>query len=235
MYTEFNYIQLSALQHYIFCPRQCALAYIELNWEENHLTAQGHLMHESVHSAGKEKRRDRIQSRGMYISSKKYGLSGQCDLVEFYRVEDVAVSLVETKDVASLPSTLKFTKLPNRAGWWIPFPVEYKRGKPKKDNCDTVQLCAQALCLEEMLNCRIDAGAIYYGTQHHRMDVDFDTDLRHETEEVIHAVHDLFVHKTTPKPNYTAKCRNCSLLDRCRPKQFEHHRKRDYIDEIFNP
>lgn len=223
-------IQLSALQHYIFCPRQCALAYVELNWEENHLTTQGHLMHEDIHSDRTEKRGGVIKSRGLYISSKKHSLSGQCDLVEFHRVDADAV--VKAHDFA-FPKT--GIKLPNRSGWWIPFPVEYKRGKPKKDNCDTVQLCAQALCLEEMLDCNIDAGAIYYGKQHHRLDVCFDEALRGETVQVIDAVHGLFETGHTPRPAYSQKCRRCSLIDRCQPKQFEHRRKTDYIDAIFNP
>jgi len=217
LYTEFNYIQLSALQHYLFCPRQCALAYVDLNWEENHLTTQGHLMHEGVHKDGHEKRKDLIKSHGLYISSEQYGLSGQTDLVEFYKVDEGEGGV----------------SLANREGYWIPFPVEYKRGKPKRDNCDKVQLCAQALCIEEMLNGSIECGALYYGEKHHRLDVTFDEALRTETVEVITAVHQLFKSGETPKPVSSPKCRSCSLLNRCQPKQYEHHRRSTYIDSIF--
>lgn len=217
MYTEFNYIQLSALQHYLFCPRQCALAYVELNWEENHLTTIGHQMHNAVHDDATEKRKNIIKSHGLYISSEQYGLSGQCDLVEFYKIE---------KDEGG-------TKLPNRSGFWILFPVEYKKGKPKKDNSDKVQLCAQALCLEEMLNCSIANGALYYGKEHHRLAVEFDEPLRAETIHSIEAVHKLFADGFTPKPHYQPKCKNCSLFDRCQPKQYEQNRKQTYIKSIF--
>ncbi len=214
MYTEFDYIQLSALQHYLFCPRQCALAYIELNWEENHLTVLGHLMHENVHKDKQEKRSDVIKSSGLYVSSEKYGLSGICDLVEFHRAEEGV-------------------RLSGRSGQWRPFPVEYKKGKPKKDSSDKVQLCAQAICLEEMLDCAIENGALYYGAQHHRVEVDFDESLREETVATILAVHKLFADGITPKPVYSSRCRSCSLMDRCQPKQFEHDRKSSYIDSIF--
>lgn len=210
-------ILLSALQHYLFCPRQCGLIHIEQVWEENNLTIIGNQMHEKVHADKPEKRKDLIKSHGLYISSEKYGLSGQCDLVEFYKIENINNGV----------------KLPNHSDYWRPFPVEYKKGKPKKDNCDKVQLCAQALCIEEMLHCNIEDGALYYGTQHHRISVDFNAELREETISVINSVHQLFRNGNTPKPEYSSKCRSCSLLDRCQPKQFEYSRKSIYIKSIF--
>lgn len=216
MYSEFFYIQLSALQHYLFCPRQCALAYIEQIWEENNHTVIGKQIHENVHNLHHEKRKDVIKAHGLYISSEKYGLSGQCDLVEFYQCSDDSG-----------------VELNGQRGVWYPFPVEYKKGKPKKDHSDKVQLCAQALCLEEMLVCSIKEGCLYYGAQHHRIEVSFDDMLRNETVEAIEAVHNLYSQGVTPKPSYSKKCQSCSLINICQPKQFEHHRTKKYLDEIF--
>lgn len=198
MYHEDDYIQLSALQHYLFCPRQCALAYMEMVWEENSLTMQGNIMHERVHEAQREKRGDLIIVRGLRLCSARLGLSGQADVVEFHKSEAGCV-------------------LPHTRGKWQPFPVEYKRGKPKKDNCDAVQLCAQALCLEDMLDCAIPGGALFYGKERRRKEVTFDHALRDETERCAAAVHKLLESGVTPAPVADARCRRCSLQERCLP------------------
>lgn len=198
MYHDDEYIMLSALQHYLFCPRQCALAYMEMVWEENSLTMQGHIMHERVHEARREKRGDLIIVRGLRLSSARLGLSGQADMVEFHKSENGCA-------------------LPHTRGRWQPFPVEYKRGKPKKDNCDAVQLCAQALCLEEMLDCQIPGGALFYGKDRRRRDVSFDQGLRDETERCAAAVHKLLASGVTPLPAADKHCDRCSLKDRCLP------------------
>lgn len=217
VYTEDNYIMLSALQHYLFCPRQCALIHLEQIWEENQLTIKGELLHEYIHKDKKETRKDVIKSRGLRLFSKKYGITGQADLVEFYHAE----------------KSDETTQIKGRKGWWRLFPVEYKRGKPKRDNCDKVQLCSQALCLEEMLQCTIKNGALYYGEKRHRIEVLFDSALREETEHIITEVHKLFLENRTPKPVYSPKCRSCSLLNYCNPKQFEHDKSRAYTEKIF--
>ena len=198
MYHEDDYIQLSALQHYLFCPRQCALAYMEMVWDENILTMQGRILHERVHEEQREKRGDVIVSRGLRIVSTRLGLSGQTDVVEFHRSE------------SGCP-------LPNYPGFWQPFPEEYKRGRPKKDLCDAVQLCAQALCLEEMLDCRIPGGALFYGTERRRKDVQFDQMLRDETERCVTETHTLLNSGTTPPPVADKRCGRCSLKEHCLP------------------
>jgi len=198
MYSEDDYIMLSALQHYLFCPRQCALAYMEMVWDENSLTMQGHILHERVHAEQREKRGDVIVSRGLRLASARLGLSGQADVVEFHR-------------------SASGCALPNDSGLWQPFPVEYKRGRPKKDHCDAVQLCAQALCLEEMLDCPIPGGALYYGAEHHRQDVAFAQSLRDETLACVSAVHELLNNGITPPPVVDKKCGSCSLKDLCLP------------------
>ena len=149
-------IPISALSHYSFCPRRCAFIHIEHQWEENRFTAEGRIMHERVHEEGSEMRAGVRIERGVSLRSLRLGLIGKADVVEFHRRED---------------------------GIWRPFPVEYKRGKPKPDHCDKIQLCAQALCLEEMIQAEIPGGALFYGQTRRRLDVVFDNNLRRETEE----------------------------------------------------
>ena len=191
MYTEDDLIQLSSLQHYVFCPRQCALIHVEQVWSENRFTAEGRIMHDKVHEGGHESRGDVRIERSAPLHSLRLGLSGRADVVEFHLQPD---------------------------GRWKPSPVEYKRGKPKADDCDRVQLCAQAQCLEEMMNVKIPSGAIFYGKSRHRHDVLFDDALRRKTEEIAERVHELIESRVTPKPVYEQKCKRCSLLEICLPK-----------------
>lgn len=198
MYHEHDYIMLSALQHYLFCPRQCALIHLEQTWEDNRLTMLGNILHEHVHEAGREKRGEVITARGLALSSARLGLSGQADAVEFHRGATGCA-------------------LPRESGRWQPFPVEYKRGKPKKDLSDAVQLCAQAICLEEMLGCAIPEGALFYGAERRRYAVAFDAALRAETERCAAAAHALLQSGRTPPPTPEKKCQSCSLNERCLP------------------
>lgn len=195
MYSEDNFLQLSALQHFVFCQRQCALIHIEQLWFENVLTAEGRIMHENVHEEHAECRKNVRIERGMAIHSFELGLSGKADVVEFHRTAD-------GKD-------------------WIPFPVEYKHGKPKADDCDKVQLCAQTLCLEEMMNIKIPGGAIFYGKTKHRLDVQFDESLRQKTKETAKQLHSFIEAGRTPAPVYSPKCLSCSFVDECLPKIVE--------------
>jgi len=188
---EDDLIMLSALQHMVFCPRQCALIHIEQVWAENRQTAEGRIMHERVHEENRESRGNLRVEYGVPLRSLRLGLIGKADIVEFHRLQD------ET---------------------WQPFPVEYKRGKPKADDCDKVQLCAQALCLEEMLNARILKGALFYGKTRRRLDVSFDEKLRQKTEETARNVRVLLDSGRTPLPVYTKKCESCSLVGECLPK-----------------
>ena len=195
MSSDMNYeiddlIFLSALNHYIYCPRRCALIHIEQAWSENIFTAEGRIMHEKADSNKFESRGNVRIDYSVPMRSIRLGLIGKADVVEFHKHGEK----------------------------WIPFPVEYKRGKPKIDDCDKVQLCAQAICLEEMLNVEIPEGALFYGQTHHRHDVIFDKALRTETEEAAKKVHALIESGLTPKAEYTKKCKQCSLVELCLPK-----------------
>lgn len=191
MYSEDELIQLSALQHIIFCERQCALIHVEQQWSENLLTAEGKIMHEKVDTANRESRGKIRIEYGVPMRSLRLGLIGKADVVEFHKKDD---------------------------GTWQPFPVEYKRGKPKIDDCDKVQLCAQAMCLEEMLDIEIPEGALFYGQTRHRYDVKFDSALRKETEKAAMRLRELIKSGITPKAEYSAKCKKCSLVELCLPK-----------------
>jgi CRISPR-associated exonuclease Cas4 len=191
VHFEDDFIQLSSLQHYAFCPRQCALIHIEQLWSESGLTAEGRIMHERVHEEQRESRGNVRIEYGVPLRSLTLGLIGKADVVEFHRVGK------ET---------------------WQPFPVEYKRGKPKLDHCDMIQLCAQAMCLEEMLSVSILKGAIFYGRTRRRLDVSFDDNLRKETEEAAEQAHKLIASGITPPAIYEKRCKSCSLIGECLPK-----------------
>ena len=190
-YTEEDLIMISALQHIAFCERQCALIHIEQIWDENRATAEGRIMHERVHEQDHESRGNVRIEYGLPLRSLKLGLVGKADVVEFHRLD---------KDR------------------WQPFPVEYKRGKPKPDDCDLIQLCAQAMCLEEMLSVSVPKGAIFYGKTRRRLDVSFDEPLRQETEEAAKRTHQLISSGITPPPVYEKRCESCSLIGECLPK-----------------
>ena len=199
-YHEDDYLQLSGLQHFLFCRRQWALIHVENLWQENYRTVDGTLMHQNVHQEGKiEKRGDRIIIRGMRVSSATLGVSGQCDAVEFL------------KDPGGVA-------LDRWEGRWKPFPVEYKHGSPKEDLSDAAQLCAQAMCLEEMLCCKIDRGALYYGETKHRQEVLFSEELRGTVMPALAEMHELAKRGYTPKVKPRKGCNACSLKDLCLPK-----------------
>ena len=183
-------IFLSALNHYLYCPRRCALIHIEQLWSENLFTAEGRIMHDKADSNKFESRGNVRIDYSVPLRSLRLGLVGKADVVEFHKHGDM----------------------------WIPFPVEYKRGKPKMDDCDKVQLCAQAICLEEMLNIEIREGALFYGQTRRREDVVFDKTLRMETEDTAKKVHELIESGITPRAEYSKKCKLCSLLNICLPK-----------------
>ena len=178
---------LSALQHYAFCPRQCALIHNEQAWAENYLTAQGKALHERVDSGEPETRKGVRFERTVHVSAEKLGISGVLDLVE-----------VEMKT-----GRLK--------------PVEYKRGKPKPGPMDEIQLCAQGLCLEEMTGQTVNEGALWYMQTRHRVPVVFSDDLRAQTLATIAAVRELLNSGQTPPPDYGKRCKACSLVEICQP------------------
>lgn len=193
MYSESDLLPISALPHLIFCERRCALVHLEQQWEENIFTVQGHQMHEKVHAEKRVERSGVRIERGMPLRSMHLGLVGKADVIEFHQEKGAA-------------------------NGWKPFPVEYKRGKPKRDSSDEVQLCAQALCLEEMLNIGIPQGALFYGKTRHREDVLFDAELRDKTIHAAKRLHELIASGITPKAFYEPKCDSCSLFGLCLPK-----------------
>ena len=199
IYPEDEYLMLSGIQHFAFCRRQWALIHIEQQWEENLRTTDGHLMHERVHDASvREKRGDLVTTRAMAVSSARLGLSGECDAVEFHRdANGISVFGME--------------------GAYRIVPVEYKRGSPKEDDCDVLQLTAQALCLEDMLCCEIREGFLYYGETHHRTRVVFDAALRERTESIIREMHELYRRHHTPAVKRRKACNACSLKEICLP------------------
>ncbi|WP_373100641.1 MULTISPECIES: CRISPR-associated protein Cas4 [Pasteurellaceae] len=196
-------VPLSALQHFAFCPRQCALIHNEQAWAENYLTAQGRSLHERVDSGEPETRGGMRFKRAVHVSAEKLGISGILDLVE-----------VEIKT-----GRLK--------------PVEYKRGKPKPDPFDEIQLCAQALCLEEMTGQTIAEGALWYMLTRHRVPVAFSDDLRAQTLTVIAQVRELLASGQTPLPNYSKRCKACSLMEVCQPKLLDRDRSVGYVEGLF--
>ncbi len=206
MYHEDDLLMLSALQHLLFCPRQCALIHVEQLWLENRLTAEGRLLHERVHKAGRESRRTKRIEYDLPLRSFELGIYGRADVVEFYK----------------------------ESHGWRPYPVEYKRGKPKSDDSDRVQLCAQALCLEEMMSVDVREGALFYGKNHRRLEVVFDDSLRQITQDAAQRLHKLFDLKFTPKPQYSKKCQSCSFESICLPRSIGKKRTVSaYLDRVL--
>jgi len=202
-----------------FCERQWALIHLEQQWAENLLTAEGRDLHEHVHEAGSESRRSLVVVRGLPLRSFRLGISGQADAVEFRAVDG--------GDPAGVA-------LDGKAGRWLPSPVEYKRGKPKKTICDLVQVCAQALCLEEMFGVGIPGGALFYATPRRRQEVPFTTELRRQTERLCARMQDLYQRRETPAPFYTKGCESCSLKEVCLPRALGAPRDvRAYLAKAF--
>lgn len=212
MYDEEEFLQLSGIQHFAFCRRQWALAYIELQWQENVRTVEGRLLHENAHDAGiKEKRGDLIIVRAMPVHSRELGISGECDVVEFHRSEE------------GIP-------LSGHEGKYAVVPVEYKRGRPKTNDVDALQVAAQALCLEEMLCCDIPYGAIYYGETRHREKIEFTGELRRKVQDMFAEMHKYYRQGYTPKVKWSKSCNACSLKDICLPVLNKNLSVKDYLD-----
>ena len=214
MFTEDELLPLSALQHLVFCERQCALIHIEQVWTDNALTLEGSSLHHRTDERGprREVRGDTVILRGLPLRSFRLGVSGRADVVEFHRVLPKHDPQALGRDAA------EGVPLPGLGGAWRPFPVEYKRGKPKKDLSDRIQVCAQAICLEEMLSGEIPEGALFYGKVQRRSEVIFDSQLRTETENAARRLHELISAGKTPTARKERKCDRCSLLDLCLPR-----------------
>ncbi len=191
---ELEPIYLSSLQHYLFCPRQFALIELENIWVENQFTAEGQVLHQRVNQADQQKRGDIRTVWALRLANVELGIEGVADVVEYHKQAD---------------------------GAEIPYPIEYKRGKPKAHRADEVQLCAQALCLEEMHGVPVPEGALFYGEVRRRHPVVFDAELRNLTAQTIIACRTIVQTKITPKAIFKSKkCSGCSLIDQCHPKSF---------------
>lgn len=199
-YAEDDYLMISGIQHFKFCRRQWALIHIEQQWEENAHTVTGELMHKKVHDPSlKEKRKDMIIARALPVASRKLGISGEGDLVEFHKSEEGI-------------------RLHGHRGVYTVYPVEYKKGKPKLSEEDKLQLAAQTMCLEEMFCTEIPEGAIFYGETRRRETVAITEDLRDEVVRMFQEMHDYYRRQYTPKVRYSKACNACSLKEICLPK-----------------
>ena len=204
MFTDADLIPLSALQHYVYCPRQCALIHLEQQWAENRFTAEGRAQHERVDRPEHETRNGIRYEYAVMLRSLRFGLIGKADAVEFHESE-------------------KALRV---------FPVEHKRGRPKPTHCDWVQLCAQAICLEEMLGVIVERGAVFYGKPRRRQEVEFTPELRAETEAVIVQIRGMLSTKKTPAAVYEKKkCEACSLIEICMP--MKHKKVSDYLEAML--
>jgi len=214
-YSDDDLLLLSGIQHFAFCRRQWALIHIEQQWQENLRTFGGREMHEQADDPFfTEARGDVLVTRAMPLISRKLGLYGVADVVEFCRAD-------EGITVAGRP------------GLWRPYPVEYKYGQPKSDDRDEVQLCAQAVCLEEMLGLSIMSGALYYGRVRRRQPIEFDAALRNRVMELATEMHEMFQNGTTPPGDYTKACESCSLLEICIPQLSSRRLVKRYLNDAL--
>lgn len=214
-WNEEDYLQLSGLQHFVFCRRQWALIHIEHQWAENFRTIDGAVFHENAHDTGfQESRRDRFITRGVSVCSSELGVSGQCDVLEYHRGS------------TGIP-------IAGKDGLWQPYPVEYKRGSPREDTGDTLQLCGQAMCLESMLCCDIPEGALYYGEVRRREKVAFTPELRNQVRQMLAEMHELYRRGYTPKVKPTKSCNACSMKDLCLPRLMKTRSVSAYLREAM--
>lgn len=210
-YSEDGLLLLSGIQHMAFCERQWALIHIEQVWAENVQTVEGKYLHDRTDDPFEDETRGDIRVvRAMPIISYELGLRGVADVVEFHREENRIEGIT--------------IQLKNRNGWWRVYPVEYKRGRPKRDDRDIVQLCAQAISLEEMLKIKIDKGFLYYGKTKHRIEITLDFSLRERVKKLSVRMHKMFAEGKTPKAQKGKHCSLCSLIELCQPSLTSRHK-----------
>lgn len=202
MYTEDDFLQLSGIQHFSFCRRQWALIHVEGIWAENKFTAAGEVEHKRVHDTYADSRGGVITMRGLRVTSKTCGISGTCDAVEFY------------------PVTADGIRLRGKEGEWEVVPVEYKHGRSKANDCDRLQLVAQAMCLEEMFSCKITRGYLFYFETRRRECIDVTDDLRRSVTDMFKEMHSYMQRGYTPRATQTKACKSCSLVNECIPEAF---------------
>ncbi len=214
MYSDDDLLMLSGIQHMAFCERQWALIHVEQQWRENVKTTEGHHLHERVDDPLESDKRGRVITyRAFPLISYQLGVTGRADVVELiYSEEGVLIDGYEGK--------------------WLLHPVEYKRGKQKPDVRDEVQVCAQAICLEEMFNTKIVRGSLYYAETRRRIIVEFTPELRQNVFDLAQRMHELFDNGITPLPVYKTHCKSCSLFDICLPlSMFGNGRASEYLQK----
>jgi len=210
-YREEEYLHLAGIQHFLFCRRQWALIHIEQQWQENVLTAEGNILHEKAHDGySSEKRKNILITRGMPIRSAELGISGVCDIVEFHL------------DEQGVP-------IHGREGKYKIYPVEYKRGKPKADDVDELQVVAQAMCLEEMFCCEIDKAWLYYGEIRRRTEININEEMKEKCRNVFQEMHQIYTRNYTPKVKTGKHCKSCSLKEICLPELENRKKVSDYV------
>ena len=215
MYAEEDYLMISGIQHFAFCRRQWALIHINQEWDENRLTAEGELIHKNAHDTDfSEKRNGVLIIRGLRVASPALGMTGQCDVVEFTRDESGAI-------------------LQGHRGTWFVRPIEYKRGKDKTDDSDELQLCLEAMCLEEMLSCYIPEGDIFYHEIRRRRTVPLTEELREKVRKAAAEMHAIYQRHFIPKVKRNKRCQSCSLKDICLPKLMAGSNVSDYYSRIL--
>lgn len=215
-YCEDEFLQLSGIQHFCFCRRQWALIHIENQWQENVRTIEGNIVHERCHDDGFiEKRGNLLITRSLSIFSRRLGVSGQRDVVEFSKTENGCT-------------------LYGREGLWLPYPIEYKRGKSKLIDADRLQLCCQAMCLEEMLHVDIPKGALYYNETHRREEIAFTASMRENVESMLREMHNYYRQGYTPNVKPKKGCSLCSLKDICLPVICRKTVVADYYAKFLN-
>lgn len=216
MYKDDQLLLLSGIQHFAFCRRQWALIHIENQWAENYRTTDGQLLHKNAHDASfSESRGNTLIQRAVRIHSQTLGVSGECDVLEFHRSENGIT-------------------LQGHEGYWQPFPIEYKRGKPGTTDANALQLCGQAMCLEEMLCCSIPCGALYYGEIRRREQVNFTAELREQVQKMLMEMHELYARGYTPRVKPHKGCNSCSLKDLCLPKILRAKSVSCYLEEAMS-
>lgn len=217
IYSDEDLLPISALQHLAFCERQCALIHVEREWAENERTAEGRVVHERVDEGYRAYRKGLKQFAGVQVCSRVLGISGKLDMLELTRNDNG-------------PDNCTFLQL---SGHWQLQPVEFKRGKPKKNDVDRVQVCAQALCLEEMTGSHVEQGSIFYAQLRRRTEVEIDDALRLRTLSLIHRLREVVERVELPPPVLKRHCQSCSLQETCQPKVSSGAKTSAYRVELF--
>lgn len=210
--NEEDYLMLSGIQHFQFCKRQWALIHIEQQWEENVRTIEGHYLHQKADQPFlREKRGNKLIVRAMPVKSSELKITGICDVVEF----------IENKSGVEINGV---------EGKFLAYPIEYKRGSPKINDADILQLTAQAMCLEEMLLCEINTGYMFYNEIKHRVEVPLTVDHKNKVRLIVAEMQDYYKRKYTPKVKTGSFCKSCSLQHICLPNLMSKRSVKSYIE-----